>query len=114
LNAPWKGEKEMSETSVETPQPAATALVNCALKMLFHGFWVPQAAWRTAMKMNVPRRFAHFHVQWRAEGSWESVVKNLCALAARAWAKRWIITFTVPTGAGKTTAVKYAEQTLSF
>jgi DNA transposition AAA+ family ATPase len=43
-----------------------------------------------------------------------SVVKNLCALAARAWAKRWIITFTAPTGVGKTTAVDYAEQTLSF
>src|SRR5208282_4001472 len=62
------------------------------------------AAWRTAMKMDVPkapwtaaarrrlcprpryyfkaapdrrspRRFAHFHVQWRAEGSCESVVR---------------------------------------
>jgi len=43
-----------------------------------------------------------------------SVVKNLCALAARAWAKRWIITFTAPTGVGKTTAVDYAEQTLGF
>jgi DNA transposition AAA+ family ATPase len=43
-----------------------------------------------------------------------SVVKNLCALAARAWAKRWIITFTAPTGIGKTTAVDYAEQTLPF
>ncbi|MGB7593467.1 MAG: ATP-binding protein [Terriglobia bacterium] len=43
-----------------------------------------------------------------------SVVKNLCALAARAWAKRWIITFTAPTGVGKTTAVDYAERTLPF
>ena len=43
-----------------------------------------------------------------------SVVKNLCALAARAWAKRWIITFTAPTGVGKTTAVDYAERTLGF
>ncbi len=43
-----------------------------------------------------------------------SVVKNLCALAARAWAKRWIITFTAPTGVGKTTAVDYAERILSF
>lgn len=43
-----------------------------------------------------------------------SVVKNLCALAARAWAKRWIITFTAPTGVGKTTAVDYAEHTLPF
>ena len=43
-----------------------------------------------------------------------SVVKNLCALAARAWAKRWIITFTAPTGVGKTTAVDYAENILSF
>jgi len=42
------------------------------------------------------------------------VVKNLCALAARAWAKRWIITFTAPTGVGKTTAVDYAEQILNF
>ncbi len=43
-----------------------------------------------------------------------SVVKNFCALAARAWAKRWIITFTAPTGVGKTTAVDYAERTLPF
>jgi DNA transposition AAA+ family ATPase len=43
-----------------------------------------------------------------------SVVKNLCVLASRAWAKRWIITFTAPTGVGKTTAVDYAEKTLSF
>jgi type II secretory pathway predicted ATPase ExeA len=61
----------MPETSVETPQPGATALVN-------------------------------------------SVVKNLCALAARAWAKQWIITFTAPTGVGKTTAVDHAEKILSF
>jgi DNA transposition AAA+ family ATPase len=43
-----------------------------------------------------------------------SVVKNLTALAARAWAKRWIITFTAPTGTGKTTAIDYAERTLPF
>ena len=43
-----------------------------------------------------------------------SVVKNLCALVGRAWAKRWIITFTAPTGVGKTVAVDYAEQTLPF
>jgi DNA transposition AAA+ family ATPase len=43
-----------------------------------------------------------------------AVVKNLCALAARAWAKRWIITFTAPTGVGKTTAVDYAGQSLVF
>jgi type II secretory pathway predicted ATPase ExeA len=43
-----------------------------------------------------------------------SVVKNVCALAARAWAKRWIITFTAPTGVGKTTAVDYAERALGF
>jgi DNA transposition AAA+ family ATPase len=43
-----------------------------------------------------------------------SVVKNLCALAARAWAKRWIITFTAATGVGKTTAVDYAEKVLAF
>jgi type II secretory pathway predicted ATPase ExeA len=42
------------------------------------------------------------------------VVKNLTALAARAWAKRWMITFTAPTGIGKTTAVDYAARTLSF
>jgi DNA transposition AAA+ family ATPase len=61
----------MSAASIETPQPAGTALVN-------------------------------------------SVVKNLCALAARAWVKRWIITSTAPTGVGKTTAVDYAERTLPF
>ncbi|MGH9433742.1 MAG: AAA family ATPase [Blastocatellia bacterium] len=43
-----------------------------------------------------------------------SVIKNLSALAARAWAKRWIITFTAPTGTGKSTAVDYAERTLAF
>jgi len=43
-----------------------------------------------------------------------SVVKNLTALAARAWMKRWMITFTAPTGIGKTTAVDYAERTLPF
>jgi type II secretory pathway predicted ATPase ExeA len=43
-----------------------------------------------------------------------SVVKNLASLAARAWEKRWIITFTAPTGVGKTTAVDYAERTLPF
>jgi Cdc6-like AAA superfamily ATPase len=43
-----------------------------------------------------------------------SVVKNLCALAARAFEKRWIITFTAPTGVGKTTAVDYAGQSLPF
>ncbi len=43
-----------------------------------------------------------------------SVVKNLASLAARAWAKRWIITFTAPTGIGKSTAVDYVEERLSF
>jgi type II secretory pathway predicted ATPase ExeA len=43
-----------------------------------------------------------------------SVVKNLCTLATRAWAKRWIITFTAATGVGKTTAVDYAEKVLTF
>lgn len=43
-----------------------------------------------------------------------SVVKNVCALAARAWAKRWIITFTASTGVGKTTAVDYAERVIGF
>jgi DNA transposition AAA+ family ATPase len=43
-----------------------------------------------------------------------SVVKNLCALATRAWTKRWIITFTAPTGVGKTSAVDYAMRTLPF
>lgn len=42
------------------------------------------------------------------------VVKNLTALAARAWTKRWMITFTAPTGIGKTTAVDYAERSLPF
>jgi len=43
-----------------------------------------------------------------------AVVKNLTALAARAWAKRWMITFTAPTGIGKTTAVDYADRSLPF
>jgi DNA transposition AAA+ family ATPase len=43
-----------------------------------------------------------------------SVVKNLCVRAARAWAKRWIVIFTAPTGVRKTTAVEYARQTLNF
>jgi len=42
------------------------------------------------------------------------VVKNLCALAARSWQKRWIITFTAATGVGKSTAVNYAEKILTF
>jgi len=43
-----------------------------------------------------------------------SVVKNLCSLAVRAWTKRWIVTFTAATGVGKTTAVDYAEKVLTF
>lgn len=43
-----------------------------------------------------------------------SVVKNLCSLAARAWIKRWIVTFIAATGVGKTTAVDYAEKILAF
>jgi len=43
-----------------------------------------------------------------------SVVKNLATLAARAWSKRWIVTFTAPTGVGKTTAVDHAERMLPF
>jgi hypothetical protein len=42
------------------------------------------------------------------------VVKHLSALAARAWNKRWMITFTAPTGIAKTTAVDYADRTLAF
>lgn len=42
------------------------------------------------------------------------VVKNLCVLATRAWTKRWIVTFTAPTGVGKTTAVNHADRTLPF
>jgi DNA transposition AAA+ family ATPase len=42
------------------------------------------------------------------------VVKNLAALAVRAWEKCWIVTFTAPTGVGKTTAVDYADRTLPF
>ena len=43
-----------------------------------------------------------------------SVVKNFTALAARAWAKGWMITFTAPTGVGKTVAVDYVGRTLPF
>jgi hypothetical protein len=43
-----------------------------------------------------------------------SVVKNLAALAAHAWAKHWMITFTAPTGIGKSTAVDYADRMLLF
>lgn len=43
-----------------------------------------------------------------------SVVKHLCGLAARAWDKRWIITFSAPTGVGKSVAVDYAEKMLPF
>lgn len=42
------------------------------------------------------------------------VVKNLCSLAAHAWTKRWIVTFTAATGIGKTTAVDYADKILTF
>ena len=42
------------------------------------------------------------------------VVKRLASLAARAWDKRWMVTFTAPTGIGKTTAVDYADRTLPF
>jgi len=42
------------------------------------------------------------------------VVRNIMALAARAWKNRWIVTFTAPTGVGKTTGVDYAERTLDF
>jgi hypothetical protein len=42
------------------------------------------------------------------------VVKHLSALAARAWSKRWITTFTAKTGIGKSTAVDYANKTLVF
>lgn len=42
------------------------------------------------------------------------VVKNLCALAARAWKKRWIVTITSPTGIGKTKAIEHADATLPF
>ena len=43
-----------------------------------------------------------------------SVVKNLMALAARAWTKRWMITFTASTGIGKTAAMDYADRILPF
>ncbi|MGH9401382.1 MAG: AAA family ATPase [Terriglobia bacterium] len=42
------------------------------------------------------------------------VVKHLLAMAARAWKKRWIVTFTGPTRQGKTTAVHYADRNLPF
>ena len=37
--------------------------------------------------LDVPRCFAHFHVQWRAEGSLESAVK---VAIPRVWSKIWI------------------------
>ncbi|HXJ94867.1 MAG TPA: ATP-binding protein [Terriglobia bacterium] len=43
-----------------------------------------------------------------------SVVKRLSTLATRAFQKKWIITFTAPTGVGKSTAVDYAERNLPF
>jgi len=43
-----------------------------------------------------------------------SVVKNLSVLATRAWEKRWIVTFTAPTGVGKSIAVDHAERILPF
>jgi len=43
-----------------------------------------------------------------------SVVKNLTAMATRAWKQRWIITFTAATGVGKTKAIEYAERALPF
>src|SRR5579863_551738 len=43
-----------------------------------------------------------------------TVVKNLASLAARAFIKRWIVTFTAATGVGKTTAVDYIDRTLAF
>lgn len=42
------------------------------------------------------------------------VVKNLCAMASRAWKNRWIVTLTGATGVGKTTAIGYADSTLPF
>jgi type II secretory pathway predicted ATPase ExeA len=41
------------------------------------------------------------------------VVNNLCRLAARAFTKRWIVTFTAPAGVGKSTAIDYADRTLA-
>ena len=35
-------------------------------------------------------------------------------VAARAFKRRWIVTFTAPTGVGKTTAVDHADRTLTF
>jgi DNA transposition AAA+ family ATPase len=43
-----------------------------------------------------------------------SVVKNISALGARAWSMRWIITFTGPTGVGKTTGIEYADRNFPF
>jgi DNA transposition AAA+ family ATPase len=42
------------------------------------------------------------------------VVKNLCALAARAWKNKWMVTFTAATGVGKSAAVEHADATLEF
>jgi type II secretory pathway predicted ATPase ExeA len=41
-------------------------------------------------------------------------VKRVQFLAEKAWKKRGIITFTSPSGTGKSTAVNYAEQKLNF
>ncbi len=43
-----------------------------------------------------------------------SVVKHVGSVAARAWARRWIVTLTAPTGVGKSTAVDYLERRLTF
>jgi DNA transposition AAA+ family ATPase len=43
-----------------------------------------------------------------------SVVRNLAAMATRAWKQRWIITFTAATGVGKSKAIEYVEQALPF
>ncbi|MGI0135418.1 MAG: AAA family ATPase [Candidatus Micrarchaeaceae archaeon] len=42
------------------------------------------------------------------------VVKNLVALATRAWKRRWIVTVESGTGIGKSTACQYAERALPF
>jgi hypothetical protein len=67
-------------------------------------------------KQNTPGcRVAHiYHLPSRA--TVERFLRSLDSIdqTARAWAKRWIVTFTAPTGVGKTTAVDYAERMLGF
>src|SRR5208282_4294797 len=44
----------------------------------------PRRYFQAASSRRSPRRFAHFHVQWRAAGSWESVVSLFYAARKKA------------------------------